>query len=228
MWSCVQLDFHTSKTKTFLPSIRPLCSLLSAPCEIKLQELLNWEKSINPPQCLPTNQSWLRLHVSHATETWKQMFSFAVLEFKRTFNWWLKAEKWPTPQQGERGDCLLFFPQLEGEKNNPYLTWCQKQDTRKCFVFSSPLPPSPAGVAGVSYVLCAQVEFSRCTARVHLLTLLCVCWWTCTTPLTAGASRGRGAEPRNCLTIRCKLCVYSEARVTLSMLGSVRLTCCWI
>lgn len=50
---------------------------------------------------------------------------------------------------------------------------------------------SPAGVAEVSYVLYAQVDFPDVAPLIHLyiLTLLCVCCQTSAAPLAAGAPR---------------------------------------
>lgn len=98
-------------------------------------------------------------------------------------------------------------------------------------------PPSvlsPAGVAEVSHVLCAQVDFpDAALSFTFIFSQCCVFfffYFAARPPLPPLAAcvppEPRGAEPRNCLTTRCKLCVYSEAGVTLGVLGAVRLTCC--
>lgn len=51
------------------------------------------------------------------------------------------------------------------------------------------------------------------------------CVFRCETSTGCWGPSERGAEPRKCLTTRCKLCVYREARVTLGTLRSGRLTC---
>lgn len=80
--------------------------------------------------------------------------------------------------------------------------------------FLSLLPLSPAGVE-VGCVLYAQVDFpDAALSFTFIFSHCCVFAETSTAPLAAGAPPEWGAEPKNCLTTLCKLCVYSKARVT--------------
>lgn len=87
------------------------------------------------------------------------------------------------------------------------------------------LSVSPAGVAEVSYALYAQVDFPDAALSFTFIFSHC-CVFATRPPLPHWLLGPLGAEPRNCLATQCKLCVYSETRVTLGMLESVCLTCC--
>lgn len=82
-------------------------------------------------------------------------------------------------------------------------------------------PPSSPSFLSLLLVLRSAVScmhryiFQMQRSHSHLYSHTAVCLLRPPLPLwLPGAPPERGAEPKNCLTTLCKLCVYSKARVT--------------